>query len=133
MLTRAKRRRLKEEGHPEEISLPISPQYGKEHARIKKARAEVEALRQEQRRFDLNMNGKKRDLFDHLAHHKHLLQEGSPFDRLPDELVLKILKMAAWRRSPETATLETVYKVAICQRGYLPYKQIYLISDQKLL
>ena len=29
-------------------------------------------------------------------------------------------------------TLETVYKVAICPRGNLPYKQIYLINDQKL-
>ena len=69
------------------------------------------------------MNGKKEDLVDHLVPRKHLLQERSPFDRLPDELVLKILKMAAWRRPPETATLETVYKVAICKQG-----DIYLTS-----
>ena len=31
------------------------------------------------------------------------------------------------------ATLETVYKVAICPRGNLPYKQIYFRNDQKLL
>ena len=30
-------------------------------------------------------------------------------------------------------TLETVYNVAICLRGYLPYKHIYLISDKKVL
>ena len=30
-------------------------------------------------------------------------------------------------------TLETAYKVAICPRGNLPYKQIYLTKDLKLL
>ena len=30
-------------------------------------------------------------------------------------------------------TLETVYKVAVCPRGNLPYKQIYLTKDLKLL
>ena len=30
-------------------------------------------------------------------------------------------------------TVETAYKVAICPRGNLPYMQIYLIADLKLL
>ena len=30
-------------------------------------------------------------------------------------------------------TVETAYKVAICPRGNLPYMQIYLITDLKLL
>ena len=30
-------------------------------------------------------------------------------------------------------TVETAYKVYICPRGNLPYMQIYLITDQKLL
>ena len=101
MLTRAKRRRQVEED--EGPSSAISPQYGIEHARIIKAKSElVVNVKRELTTFGLNMNGKKEDLVDHLAHHKNLLQKGSPFDRLPDELVLKILKMAAWRRSPET-------------------------------
>ena len=33
----------------------------------------------------------------------------------------------------ESCTLETVYKVPICPRRNLLYKQIYLITDQKLL
>ena len=36
-------------------------------------------------------------------------------------------------RLREIATLETVYKVAICPRGNLPYKQIYLTRDLMLL
>ena len=36
-------------------------------------------------------------------------------------------------REKHYTTLETVYKVAICSRGNLPYKQIYLTRDLMLL
>ena len=35
-------------------------------------------------------------------------------------------------RKSDPNTLETAYKVAICPRGDLPYKQIYLINDHKV-
>ena len=38
-----------------------------------------------------------------------------------------------WDLAGFACTQETVYKVPICPRGNLLYKQIYLITDQKLL
>ena len=53
---------------------------------------------------------KKRDYVDWLANYKWLL-EGSPFDKLPDELVLKIVKMASrekWNRDFIVASISHV-------------------------
>ena len=51
----------------------------------------------EVRQKNVNM---KRDIVDWLANYKWL-REGSPFDLLPDELVLKIVKIATWKEWDE--------------------------------
>ena len=104
MLTRSKRRRLEEGEDP----VVISSHYGLEReATIKRAKMELMALkvvdlRQELGVFGLTKSGGKADLVDRLAHHKWLLEGGSPFDWLPDEVMLKIVKMASWKRSETT-------------------------------
>ena len=104
MLTRSKRRRLEEGEDP----VVISSHYGLEReATIKRAKMELKALkvvdlRQELGVFGLTKSGGKADLVERLAHHKWLLEGGSPFDWLPDEVMLKIVKMASWKRSETT-------------------------------
>lgn len=62
--------------------------------RRKRAKTTVKDLKRELGMFGLSTEGKKQDLQDRLASH---LQQPSPFDSLPDELVLRIVKAAALR------------------------------------
>ena len=105
MLTRSKRRRLEEEA---EDPVVISSRYGLEReATIKRAKTELMSLkvvdlRRELGTFGLTKSGNKTDLVDRLAHHKWLLEGGSPFDSLPDEVLLRIVRMATWKRTEIT-------------------------------
>ena len=105
MLTRSKRRRLEEEADDPVV---ISSRYGLEReGTIKRAKTElmtlkVVDLRRELGTFGLTKSGNKTDLVDRLAHHKWLLEGGSPFDSLPDEVLLRIVRMATWKRTEIT-------------------------------
>ena len=94
MITRAKRRRV-EQGDQEQWPEPEVPEH---NARVKRIKTELNALRVDDLRKELGLwsrpeAGRKRDLVDRLVPHRLQLQ-GSPFDLLPDELVLKIVKTA---------------------------------------
>ena len=88
MLTRSKRRHHEEDDDP----VVISSRYGLEReATIKRAKTELMSLkvgdlRHELGTFGLTKSGNKTDLVDRLAHHKWLLEGGSPFDSLPGEV-----------------------------------------------
>ena len=111
MLTRrAKRRRLEEEDDPGIIP---SLHELERKAMVERAKVELMKLKVVDLKKELKLFGnpkifsrenrkalmpnfpKKVDYVDWLANYKWLL-EGSPFDKLPDELVLKIVKMASW-------------------------------------
>ena len=106
MLSRAKRRRREEE----EKDPPSQHELERED-RIERAKRELMTLKLVDLRQELRLFGKlvwlnwcrqglwydvrRREIVDWLANYKWL-GEGSPFDLLPDELVLKIVKMASW-------------------------------------
>ena len=107
MITRSKRRRLDHEigswteGDEEiewhEQTKEEMPEYTARVKRIKTDlnRLRINDLRRELCSARLPEAGKKRDLVDRLIPHR-LEALGSPFDLLPDEIVLKIFKMATW-------------------------------------
>ena len=115
MLTRAKRRRLEDHNGQ-------GPSDG-EAEHIKRVKAElgdlrVDVLRKELGTLNLPKIGRKRDLIDRLTHHRLLLR-GSPFDLLPDELILKILKIAA--RSTHPISNTSKFHWSPTPRRYDPY------------
>ena len=68
---------------------------------------------------------------------RHSLEgAGHPPHRLHEDAVLALLKLRPGYLceilTKIMVTLQTAYKVAICPRGNLPYKQIYFISELKL-
>ena len=97
MLTRSKRRRLEEEEDP----VIVSSHYELEReAKIKRAKVELMSLKVVDLRRELGTFGlPKTDLVDRLALHKLVPR---PFDSLPDEVLLKIVRMASWKRSEIT-------------------------------
>merc|ERR1712037_829689 len=92
MLTRSKRRRLEEEEDP----VIVSSHYELEReAKIKRAKVELMSLKVVDLRRELGTFGlPKTDLVDRLALHKLVPR---PFDSLPDEVLLKIVRMASWK------------------------------------
>ena len=85
----------------------------------------VADLRRELDTLGLTKIGRKRDLVKRLIPHR-LQQRGSPFDLLPDEIVLKIIKMAAWLKKPSgwsTMSMEWNIEWAIAKYG--PYCSYY--------
>ena len=100
MITRSKRRRLELGGGVVQEWYEQPSEEPPEHnARVKRIKARLNAHRVGYLKFQLHMlglpqTGRKRELVDRLTPNKVTLL-GSPLDRLPDELVLKILKLAA--------------------------------------
>ena len=75
-------------------------EHPEHRARVKRIKTDLNRLRINELRRELCSAGlpeagKKRDLVDRLIPHR-LEVLGSPFDLLPDEIVLKILKLSAW-------------------------------------